>query len=360
MNLTVDRDRRCERAAIVVGERLDHPERVVHVRRRSGLREDRPAIPFRDLDRRAAWRADAADVAGFDEVVLASGILPRRPPIPGVDHRSVVGYVDLLSGRAQAGKRVVIIGAGGIGFDVAVWLLEKDSRSPLDRHAFAKHWGIDEAIAHEGGLDPAGLPPAAPAHAITMLKRSATPFGATLGRTTGWVHRAELQRNGVKMLKGVEYRKIDDAGVHIAVDGSESVLPADTVVLCAGQEPLVPFEAGGPNLHRIGGAREAGELDAKRAIKQATELAAALASLAALSTALAGIWILQKRGRKGVLRAVGEHNLNPHIIGWFPKGGKAWRRRGNILRSSTMSYYRLGANIGLCSRNAQLGRGPQP
>ena len=216
--------------------------------------------------------ASPADLAGFDEVVLASGIEPRKPAIPGIDHKSVVGYVELLSGCMQPGKNVVIIGAGGIGFDVAVWLLEKNGRAPLEAHAFAHHWGIDESIADAGGLDPEGLPAAKPAHAITMLKRSTTAFGSTLGRTTGWVHRAELQRNGVKMLKGVAYRRIDDAGVHILADGNESVLPADTVVLCAGQEPKRDLEA----MHRIGGAKEAGELDAKRAMLEGAELAARL------------------------------------------------------------------------------------
>jgi 2,4-dienoyl-CoA reductase (NADPH2) len=216
--------------------------------------------------------ATQADLEGFDETILASGIDPRKPAIPGIGHRSVVGYVDLLTGKAQAGKNVVIIGAGGIGFDVAVYLLERNGRAPLEAHAFAKHWGIDESIANAGGLDPKGLPPARPGHNITMLKRSATPFGSTLGRTTGWVHRAELQRNGVKMIKGVEYRRIDDAGVHVSLDGKESVIPADTVVLCAGQEPKRELNAS----HMIGGAKEAGELDAKRAMLEGAELAARL------------------------------------------------------------------------------------
>ena len=224
------------------------------------------------VDVRLNHAATQAELAGFDEIVLASGIEPRSPAIPGIDHKSVVGYVGLLSGRVQAGKNVAIIGAGGIGFDVAVYLLEKNGRAPLEAHAFAKHWGIDESIANAGGLDPKGFPPAHPGHSITMLKRSATPFGSTLGRTTGWVHRAELQRNGVKMIKGVEYRKIDDAGVHITVDGKESVIPADTVVLCAGQEPKRELKAA----HMIGGAREAGELDAKRAMLEGAELAARL------------------------------------------------------------------------------------
>ena len=216
--------------------------------------------------------ATQADVAGFDEVILASGIEPRRPAIPGIDHKSVASYVDLLSGRAQAGRRVAIIGAGGIGFDVAVWLLEKSGRAPLEAHAFAHHWGIDESLANAGGLDPRGLPAVKPAHNIAMLKRSESPFGSTLGRTTGWVHRAELLRNGVKMIKGVEYQRIDDAGVHIVVDGKESVLPADCVILCAGQEPKRELEA----THMIGGAKEAGELDAKRAMLEGAELAARL------------------------------------------------------------------------------------
>ena len=216
--------------------------------------------------------ATQADLAGFDEVILASGIEPRKPAIPGIDHKSVVGYVDLLAGRVQAGRNVVIIGAGGIGFDVAVWLLEKNGRAPLEAHAFAHHWGIDESLVNAGGLDPNGMPAAKPAHSIVMLKRSATPFGSTLGRTTGWVHRAELLRNGVKMIKGVEYRKIDDAGVHISADDKESVLPADTVVLCAGQEPKAELNA----KHMIGGAKQAGELDAKRAMLEGAELAARL------------------------------------------------------------------------------------
>jgi 2,4-dienoyl-CoA reductase (NADPH2) len=216
--------------------------------------------------------ASAGELAQFDEVVLATGIDPRKPAIPGIDHKSVASYVDVLSGRVQPGKDVVIIGAGGIGFDVALYLLERNERSTLDADAFAQHWGIVQDTATSGGLDPRGFPAAHPTHRITMLKRSTTPFGNTLGRTTGWVHRAELARNGVKMLKGVEYRRIDDAGVHIAIEGKESVIPADTVVICAGQEPLRPV----PAKHLIGGAREAGELDAKRAMREGAELGASL------------------------------------------------------------------------------------
>ena len=216
--------------------------------------------------------ATEPDLAGFDEIVLATGIDPRMPSIPGIGHKSVVGYADLLAGRAQAGKNVVIIGAGGIGFDVALFLLERAGRSTLDPAEFNRHWGITLDAGAAGGLDPAGMEKPHAEFQITMLKRSTTPFGSTLGRTTGWVHRAELQRNGVKMLKGVEYRRIDDAGVHIGLDGKESVIPADTVVICAGQEPRRGLKA----THLIGGARQAGELDAKRAMLEGAELAASL------------------------------------------------------------------------------------
>ncbi|HVP07913.1 MAG TPA: FAD-dependent oxidoreductase, partial [Burkholderiales bacterium] len=215
------------------------------------------------------------DLNQFDEIVLATGIDPHRPEIPGIEHRSVVGYVDLLSGRAQAGRNVAIIGAGGIGFDVALYLLEQSSRSTLDPSEFDRHWGITRDGNTRGGL----IEPQKHSNGrfkITMLKRSTTPFGATLGRTTGWVHRAELARNGVKMLGGVQYLGIDDAGVHIAVEGKETVIPADTVVVCAGQQPLVPFVLKEKTAHLIGGAREAGELDAKRAMLEGAELAARL------------------------------------------------------------------------------------
>jgi 2,4-dienoyl-CoA reductase (NADPH2) len=201
--------------------------------------------------------------------VLATGVEPRRPNIAGIEHPKVVSYVDLLAGRARAGDGVAIIGMGGIGFDVALYLLGEIGPT-LRADAFAEHWGITEAPEIAGGL-------AAPAAAnnarrITMLKRSVTPFGHTLGRTTGWVHRAELARHGVRMLKGVAYRGIDDAGVHITVNGTESVVAADTVVVCAGQ--LAKREL--PAQHVIGGAREAGELDAERAMREGVELGARL------------------------------------------------------------------------------------
>jgi 2,4-dienoyl-CoA reductase (NADPH2) len=212
------------------------------------------------------------DLARFDETVLATGIEPRRPAIPGIAHRSVVGYAELLAGRVQAGGNVAIIGAGGIGFDVALYLLERSSRSTLDAGEFNRHWGISASAGAAGGLDPAGTEKPHAECRVTLLKRSVTPFGSTLGRTTGWVHRAELQRNGVRMIKGVAYRGIDDAGVHIVADGKDAVIPADTVVLCTGQDSKRELKA----THLIGGAREAGELDAKRAMREGAELAARL------------------------------------------------------------------------------------
>ncbi|MCX7960023.1 MAG: NADPH-dependent 2,4-dienoyl-CoA reductase [Burkholderiales bacterium] len=216
--------------------------------------------------------ATEAVLAGFDEVVIATGVLPRRPQLPGIGHPKVVGYADVLAGRVAVGEQVVILGAGGIGFDVALFLLERESRAPLEPGAFARHWGIDESLAAPGGLDPAGAPSVRPRHRVTMLKRSTTPFGATLGRTTGWVHRAALARHGVRMLKGVAYRMIDDEGVHVAVDGAETCIAADTVIVCAGQEPRRELKGH----HFIGGARDARELDAKRAIREGAELAARL------------------------------------------------------------------------------------
>ena len=214
------------------------------------------------------------DHAEFEEIVVATGIDPRRPDIPGIDHPKVCSYVDVLSGRVRVGQDVAIIGMGGIGFDVALYLLEAGSRAPLDPATFATHWGFDV----RGNLKTPE--PSAPRHRITLLKRSTGPFGHTLGRTTGWVHRAELARNGVRMLKGVGYVRIDDAGLHIVLDGKPALIVADNVVVCAGQVPNRPgqknAERNGVRPHFIGGAKEAGELDAERAMREGAELGAAL------------------------------------------------------------------------------------
>ena len=171
------------------------------------------------------------ELARYDSVVLATGIEPRRPGIAGIDHPKVASYVDVLAGRVRPGRNVAIIGMGGIGFDVALYLLEGGSRAPLDPEAFREHWGI----SNEGKIIAATEK--APAHRITMLKRSHTPFGHTLGRTTGWVHRAELARNGVRMLKGVAYERIDDHGLHVVHEGQKLLVKADTIVVCAVTAP---------------------------------------------------------------------------------------------------------------------------
>jgi len=206
------------------------------------------------------------ELESFDEIVVATGIDPRRPQIPGVDHPKVASYVDVLSGRVRPGPEVAIIGMGGIGFDTALYLLEGKSRAPLDADAFREHWGIST----EGRI--IETQQRTPAYRITMLKRSHTPFGHTLGRTTGWVHRTELARNRVRMLKGVEYRRIDDQGLHVAVDGKDALIEADTIILCAGQVPRNELKG----THVIGGAKEATELDAKRAMLEGAEVGAAL------------------------------------------------------------------------------------
>lgn len=215
--------------------------------------------------------------AAFDAVVLATGVTPRIPQIPGIENAKVVRYDEVLSGRCEVGERVVILGAGGIGFDLAVYLLEKNDPSYVEPEAFAKAWGVDTKLNRAGGLLEAGRPVPKPAREITMLKRGAGRFGATLGKTTGWVHKSVIDANGVNCIGGVVYERIDDDGVHIVVGEDRQVIPADTIILCAGQVSLndlaEPLETAGMQVRRIGGAREASELDAKRAILEGLELA---------------------------------------------------------------------------------------
>jgi len=228
---------------------------------------------------RLGHAATADDLAqgGFDAVVLATGVTPRLPPIEGIGHRSVAGYIDILTGRVTAGDRVAIIGAGGIGFDVALFLAERAGRAHMDAGAFADYWHIDRAIGSAGGLRP-DVPDDAPAGpAITMLQRKEGRFGDSLGRSTGWIHRLVLGRHGVEAIAGATYRRVDDAGLHVTVGGKDRCIPADTVVICAGQEPLTKLAAqlpaDGPPVHRIGGAREATGLDAVRAFREGFRLA---------------------------------------------------------------------------------------
>jgi len=239
-------------------------------------------IEVHGIELRLGTRAEpeALRAAGFDEVVVATGISPRRPEVEGIDHPKVVSYLDVIMGRAKVGQKVAIMGAGGIGFDVAELITHSGTSAALDIDVFAKEWGIDFKNHPRGGVT--GIEPqvARNDREVTLLQRKATPVGQGLGRTTGWTHRLTLQRRGVRMVSGVEYRKIDDAGVHALVGGEPVLFEADTVIVCAGQEPLRALfdqlEADGVTAHLIGGALEASELDAKRAIRQASELAAVI------------------------------------------------------------------------------------
>jgi 2,4-dienoyl-CoA reductase (NADPH2) len=228
-------------------------------------------------------RADADELAaaGFDDVVVATGVTPRLPDIPGIDHPSVVTYDQLVRGERTAGRRVAVIGAGGIGVDVCEFLTT-DASPALDRDAWRAEWGVGDPAETRGGVVPPEHEPSP--REVVLLQRKATPIGKGLGKTTGWVHRAALRAKGVEQVTGVAgYERIDDEGLHVTLgeDGTERrTIAVDTVVVCAGQESVrglaAPLEAHGIRVHVIGGADVAAELDAKRAIRQGTEVAARL------------------------------------------------------------------------------------
>jgi 2,4-dienoyl-CoA reductase (NADPH2) len=228
------------------------------------------------VEQRLGARATADMLVGFDEVVLATGVVPRRIDIPGADHAKVCGYADVVSGRIQAGPRVALVGAGGIGFDVAEYLVQPAPSPTLDLDRWMGEWGVDPSFESPGALAPPR--PEAPARQVWLLQRSPGKPGAKLGKTTGWIHRASLKAHAVHMLSGVEYLGVDDTGLRIRHEGREQTLPVDHVVVCAGQEPLrdllAPLQAAGRQPHVIGGAQLAAELDAKRAIDQGSRLAA--------------------------------------------------------------------------------------
>jgi 2,4-dienoyl-CoA reductase (NADPH2) len=250
------------------------------------LRYFRRRLALTGVDARLGTVATPEALVGFDEIVLASGVAPRVPAIPGIDHPRVVSYVDVLLRGAPVGRRVALVGAGGIGFDVAEFLAHAPGHAPsLDVDTFLTEWGIDRAFRERGGLVPksARAPAGAALHAVReiwLLQRKASKPGEGLGKTTGWIHRTSLKRFGVHMLSGVTYERIDDAGLHIGNGERRDVLPVDTIVICAGQEPLrelaAPLAARGVTPHLIGGADVAAELDAKRAIDQGSRLAARL------------------------------------------------------------------------------------
>lgn len=219
--------------------------------------------------------------AGYDEVILATGIAPRTPAIPGIDNPKVLSYLDVILQRKPVGGSVAVIGAGGIGFDVSEFLVHQGVSTSLDRGAFWKEWGIDTTLEARGGV--LGIKPElhAPARQVFLLQRKASKVGDGLGKTTGWIHRTGLKNKQVQMLNSVEYLRIDDAGLHIRIgEGEEKLLPVDNIVICAGQDPLRELYDGlveaGQSVHLIGGADIAAELDAKRAIDQGSRLAAGL------------------------------------------------------------------------------------
>ncbi|MFF2361293.1 FAD-dependent oxidoreductase [Streptomyces sp. NPDC058122] len=242
------------------------------------IRYFRTQLELHGVEIRLNTPATVDNLETYDEVVVATGVSPRTPEIPGVDHPSVVGYLDVLRDGAPVGDRVAILGAGGIGFDVAEFLTDSGDKASEDPATYFRSWGVDMDYRTPGGLGAAERP--TPPRTVHLLQRKASKVGAGLGKTTGWIHRTELKHRGVTMVPGVQYDRIDDAGLHVTVDGHSQVLEVDTIVLCTGQEPrrdlYEALRATGRGVHLIGGADVAAELDAKRAIKQGTELAAAL------------------------------------------------------------------------------------
>lgn len=242
---------------------------------RDTLRYYRRRLEVLDVDVRLGCEATDGDLASYDDVVLATGVTPRIPAIPGVDHPLVLRYDQVLSGEVVPGRQVAVIGAGGIGVDISVWLTHDPGETPDEWMA---HWGVADPSLHRGGLTEPK--PRAPQREVTLLQRKTTPIGIGLGKTSGWAHRAVLKQSEVRLVSGASYDRIeptaagDRVRVHLTVDGVPEVIEVDHVVLCAGQESVRDLVAPGRTV--IGGADVAAELDAKRAIRQGTEVAAAL------------------------------------------------------------------------------------
>ncbi|HEM6717131.1 TPA: NADPH-dependent 2,4-dienoyl-CoA reductase [Citrobacter koseri] len=222
----------------------------------------------------------ADDLQPFDEAILACGIEPRKPSIEGIDHPKVLTYLEVLRDKTPVGKRVAIIGCGGIGFDTAMYLSQPGDPSSQSIAEFCVEWGIDTSLQQPGGLRPEGPHLSRSPRQIVMLQRKASKPGQGLGKTTGWIHRATLLSRGIKMIPAVSYQKIDDDGLHVLINGEPQLLNVDHVVICAGQEPrrelAEPLRASGKTVHLIGGCDVAMELDARRAIAQGTKLALAI------------------------------------------------------------------------------------
>ena len=230
-----------------------------------------------DLQLNTRVTAEQLNQGGYDEVIIATGISPRTPQIEGIEHPKVLSYLDVIGGKKPVGDKVAIIGAGGIGFDTAEYITHSGESTSTNIPAFMKEWGIDMTFGSRSGIEGVTAQPAPSPREVYLLQRKTTRVGKGLGKTTGWIHRAGLAMKGVRMMPGCDYSHIDDEGLHITVGDDPQVLPVDTVIICAGQDPLREL-VDGLNLphHLIGGADEAGELDAKRAINQGTRLAAAM------------------------------------------------------------------------------------
>ncbi len=226
---------------------------------------------------------DAAALQGYDEVIVATGVNPRDPKIPGQNHPKVLSYIDVLRHKKPVGQRVAVIGAGGIGFDVAEFLVADGHSVTLDLPAWQAEWGVTDPALAPGGLSRDKPQVTPPARQVTLLQRKRGKLGGGLGKTTGWIHRSALKMKDVEMVGGVNYERIDDEGLMVTYGEDRkdpTWIACDNVILCAGQVPLRALAdelgAAGKKVHLIGGALEAGELDAKRAIDQAARLAAAL------------------------------------------------------------------------------------
>ncbi|HVA56006.1 MAG TPA: NADPH-dependent 2,4-dienoyl-CoA reductase [Gammaproteobacteria bacterium] len=244
------------------------------------LRYFKRQIELSNIDLRLGQKAETATLQsqGFEAIILATGVLPRNPHIPGLDHPKVLSYIDVLLRGTAVGKTVAIVGAGGIGFDVAEFLADGGASSGLDIAGFLHEWGVDRAYKARGGIT--APQPQPPIRNITLLQRKPGSFGKKLGKTTGWIHRTSLRRKHVQMLGGVNYQGIDDQGLHISINGEQKLLSVDNVIICAGQESNLKLynalKAQSIPLYLIGGSRLATELDAKRAIDEGMRLAAVL------------------------------------------------------------------------------------